>query len=106
MIRAGLPASEVAAFVGRASVLMGPAWGHIAAGAVWARPAADAQSLKELRAAAEGLGGFLQLESATRSLREAVDPFGAGDAGLVGALKAQFDPRGTLNPDRWEAAAS
>ena len=106
VVRAGVLASDVGSFVGRASALMGPAWGHIAAGAVWARPAADAESLRELRAAAEALGGFLQIEAASRALREAVDPFGAGEAELVRALKSQFDPRGTLNPGRWEAVAA
>ena len=91
--------------MGQASAMMGPAWGHLAAGAVWARPAADARALQDLRATAEAMGGYLQLESASRSLRESFDPFGSGDAALVGALKAQFDPKGTLNPGRFGAAS-
>jgi glycolate oxidase FAD binding subunit len=105
VVRAGVPASAVATLVGQASALMGPAWGHIAAGAVWARPAADAQSLEALRHAAVTAGGYLQLESASRSLREAFDPFGSGDAELMSALKEQFDPHRTLNPGRWGEAA-
>lgn len=103
VIRAGVPASDVATLVGQASAMMGPAWGHVAAGQVWARPAADAQSLSALRTTAISMGGYLQLESASRSLREGFDPFGGGDADLVGALKTQFDPHGTLNPGRWGA---
>jgi len=106
VIRAGVPASEVATIVGQASAMMGPAWGHLAAGAVWARPAADARSLEALRGAAESRGGYLQLESASRSLRESFAPFGRGDAELVGALKSQFDANGTLNPGRWGAGNS
>ncbi len=106
VVRAGVPASEVAAFVGRSSALIGPAWGHVAAGAVWARPAADERSLRELRVAAESLGGFLQLESASRDLREAFDPFGAGDPDLVHTLKSKFDPHGTINAGRWDGVAS
>ncbi len=106
VIRAGVPATEVAALVGQASAMMGPAWGHLAAGAVWARPAADARSLESLRSTTEAAGGYLQLESASRSMRESFDPFGGGDATLVSALKAQFDPNGTLNPGRWGAGNS
>ena len=106
VVRASVPASEVASLVGQASAMMGPAWGHLAAGAVWARPAADAQSLQTLRSAAESMQGTLQVESASRSLRERFDPFGAGDAALFGALKSQFDPRGTLNPGLWGAEES
>ena len=59
-----------------------------------------------LRGAAESMQGTLQVESASRSLRESFDPFGAGDAALFGALKSQFDPRGTLNPGLWGAEES
>ncbi|MDA0350778.1 MAG: FAD-binding oxidoreductase [Chloroflexi bacterium] len=103
VVRLGVPASDVATLVGQAAAMMGPAWGHIAAGAVWARPAADARALAELRATAEARGGYLQVEAASRSLREAFDPFGSGDAELVRSLKYQFDPNGTLNPGRWGA---
>jgi len=106
VVRAGVPASEVAALVGRASAMMGPAWGHIAAGAVWARPAADATALAALRAAATEAGGYLQLESAPRSLREGVDSFGEIDGQLMNALKTQFDPNNTLNPGKWAAEAT
>jgi FAD/FMN-containing dehydrogenase len=106
VIRAGVPASDVATLVGQASAMMGPAWGHIAAGAVWARPSADAQSLRTLRSHAELVGGFLQVEAASRELREQVDPFGSGDTELMAALKQQFDPNGTLNPGRWGAATT
>lgn len=105
VVRAGVPATEVAGLVGQASAMMGPAWGHLAAGAVWARPAADAQSLEVLRATAEAAGGYLQLESASPSMRAAFDPFANGDGELIEALKSQFDPKGTLNPGRWGAAS-
>ena len=101
VIRAGVPASQLAHLVGQAAAMNGPAWGHVAAGAVWARPAADAQALEALRAAAERAGGYLQLESASRPLRESFDPFGSGDAELVASLKARFDPNDTLNPGRF-----
>jgi glycolate oxidase FAD binding subunit len=103
VIRAGVPATQVAALVAEAAGHDGPAWGHIAAGAVWARPMRGATSVLKLRGSAEAAGGFLQVESGPRSLRESVDPFDANEVELVRALKAQFDPKRTLNPGRWMA---
>lgn len=106
VIRAGVPASEIAVFIDHMAFVDGPSWGHVAAGSVWSCPNANAQTLLDLRVIAEKLGGFLQLESGSKALREAVDPFGVSDAGLTDALKAQFDPRNTLNPGKWKAVST
>lgn len=106
VIRAGVPASEVSGFIDHMEIIDGPSWGHVAAGSVWSCPNVNAQTLLGLRVVAEKLGGFLQLESGSKSLREVVDPFGVSDAGLTDSLKSQFDPRSTLNPGKWKAVST
>ena len=106
VIRAGVPASEVAAFIDHMAIGDGPSWGHVAAGSVWSCPNANSQTLLDLRSIAERFGGFLQFESGSKELREEIDPFGVSDAGLTDSLKAQFDPHNTLNPGRWKAVST
>ena len=102
--RASVPTTAVASFVEQAESHGFAAWGHIAAGAVWMRSTeAGAQQLSELRAGAEAVQGFLQIESAPRSVRDQLDPFGETERELVRALKARFDAIGTINPGRWMA---
>ena len=100
--RAGVPATSVAALVEQAESLGFAAWGHVAAGAVWMRsPEAGVPQIAELRASAEAVQGFLQIESAPRGLREQLDPFGETERELVHALKERFDATETINPGRW-----
>ncbi len=100
--RAGVSTTSVAALVEQAEALGFAAWGHVAAGAVWMRSTeAAAPQVAALRASAEAVQGFLQIESAPRSLREQLDPFGETERELVRSLKEQFDATGTLNPGRW-----
>jgi hypothetical protein len=79
-------------------------WAHLAAGAVIATFEAtpEAGTVLSLRASAERLGGFLQVESAPASLRYDV-PSTPGDAVLVEALRDRFDPTRTINRGRWGA---
>ena len=65
-------------------------------------PAIDVTSVRVLRRNVEAEGGFLVVESGPPALRAVVDPLGASTRDLVGALKRQFDPTGTLSPGRWE----
>jgi FAD/FMN-containing dehydrogenase len=65
-------------------------------------PDVDADTVRELRARARNVGGSLQIESGPADLRRAVDPFEPSEPTLVSALKQEFDPRGTLNPGRWQ----
>ena len=100
--RAGVPATSVAALVEQAESQGFAAWGHVAAGAVWMRSTeAGAPQIAELRANAEAVQGFLQIESAPRGVREQLDPFGETERELVRALKERFDATGTINPGRW-----
>jgi len=102
VLRAGVPATAVASLIEQAESQGFAAWGHVAAGAVWMRSTeATAPQILALRSSAEAEQGFLQIESAPRSLRAELAPFGEGEGELVRALKAQFDPAGTLNPGRW-----
>ena len=101
VVRLGVPSTEVAGTVEAVRTAC-TAWGHIAAGAVIGHaPSLDASTVQRLRALATEHGGFLQLEAGSRALRTAVDPFGPSEVDLVRSLKAQFDPRGTLNRGRW-----
>jgi glycolate oxidase FAD binding subunit len=100
--RAGVPTTSVAALVEQAESQDFAAWGHVAAGAVWMRSTeAGAPQITALRTSSEAVQGFLQIESAPRSLREQIDPFGETERELVRSLKARFDATGTINPGRW-----
>ncbi len=102
VVRFGVPSSDVIGAIEAARGAGCIAWGHIASGAVIGHaPSLDAASVQRLRAHATERGGFLQLESGSRGLRAAVDPFGPGEVDLVRSLKARFDARGTLNRGRW-----
>ncbi|MFN8583985.1 MAG: FAD-binding oxidoreductase [Dehalococcoidia bacterium] len=105
VLRLGVPASQVSAAIEEAEGAGCTAWGYLAAGAVLAcAPTLPSEEVVRLRSYASSLGGFLQVESADASLRADVDPCVEGDALLVRALKAQFDPRGTINRGRWMEA--
>lgn len=102
IVRMGVPATQLVETI-EAVETAGLAWGHLAAGSVLAKLSApDAATIQQLRARAEALGGFLQIEAAPPQLRSAVDPFGGVERELVAALKREFDPAGTLNPGRWQ----
>ena len=102
VVRFGVPSSDVIGAIEAARGAGCIAWGHIASGAVIGHaPSLDAASVQRLRAHATERGGFLQLESGSKALRAAVDPFGPGEVDLVRSLKARFDARGTLNRGRW-----
>ena len=103
VLRLGVPATRIAATIEAARGLRGTAWGHVAAGSVVIHaPAIDVTSVRVLRRNVEAEGGFLVVESGPPALRAVVDPLGASTRDLVGALKRQFDPTGTLSPGRWE----
>ena len=104
VLRLGVPTSAVAESITAATNLGAVAWGHVAAGSVLAHaPSVAAADIVTLREHAVARGGFLQLEAGPPALRRAVDPSGAGERQLVRALRAQFDPRSTINRGRWEA---
>lgn len=103
VLRLGVPATRIAATIEAARGLRGTAWGHVAAGSVVIHaPAIDVTSVRVLRRNVEAEGGFLVVESGPPALRAVTDPLGASARDLVGALKRQFDPTGTLSPGRWE----
>ena len=103
VLRLGLPATRIAASIEAARGLGATAWGHVAAGSVMVHaPAIDVTSVRVLRRNVEAEGGFLVVESGPPALRAVVDPLGSATRDLVGALKRQFDPNGTLSPGRWE----
>ena len=102
VLRLTVPASAVRETIDDATRAGCAAWGHLAAGSVVAlAPDADAATIMALRTSAEQLGGTLQIESGSASLRGDVDPFNVGEPDLVRSLKAQFDPTGTLSRGRW-----
>jgi glycolate oxidase FAD binding subunit len=102
VLRIGVPASKLAKAIAAATDAGCAAWGHVASGAVVAHAVnLDGATVERLREHANGLGGFLQIESASAELRRVVDPFGLGERELVRALKQEFDPRGTVNRGRW-----
>ena len=103
VLRLGVPPAEVETSVAALERAGLTAWAHLAAGSVIARGEIAAPEIEALRRLAVERGGFLQVEVASASLREAVDPMGAEERTLVEALKRQFDPRGTVNPGRWGA---
>ncbi|MCY3655587.1 MAG: FAD-binding oxidoreductase [Chloroflexi bacterium] len=103
VLRLGVPATRIAATIEAARGLRGTAWGHVAAGSVVIHaPAIDVTSVRVLRRNVEAEGGFLIVDSGPPALRAVIDPLGASTRDLVGALKRQFDPTGTLSPGRWE----
>lgn len=103
VLRIGVPPMEVDATVEALEGAGLAAWAHLAAGSVITRGEVSADEIEGLRALAVQHGGFLQVEVASAALRETVDPTAAEERSLVEALKAQFDPRGTVNPGRWGA---
>ena len=100
-MRLGVPAAEVETSVAALERSGLTAWAHLAAGSVIARGEIAASEVEALRGVAVERGGFLQVEVASAALRTEVDPMGEQERTLVGALKQQFDPRGTMNPGRW-----
>ncbi len=65
-----------------------------------------APALERLRATTAEVGGGVVVERAPRALRERLDPWGPVPApalAVMRALKAEFDPRGILNPGRFVA---
>ncbi|MYE31489.1 MAG: FAD-binding oxidoreductase [Chloroflexi bacterium] len=103
VLRLGVPATRIAATIEAARGLRGTAWGHVAAGSVVIHaPAIDVTSVRVLRRNVEAEGGFLVVDSGPPALRAVIDPLGTATRDLVGALKRQFDPTGTLSPGRWE----
>ena len=63
-----------------------------------------ATALDQLRAAVADVGGGVIVERASRALRERLDPWGPVPdpaLALMRAIKAEFDPRGVLNPGRF-----
>ena len=101
VLRLGVPAAEVETSVAALEQSGLTAWAHLAAGSVIARGEIAASEVEALRGVAVERGGFLQVEVASAALRTEVDPMGEQERTLVGALKQQFDPRGTVNPGRW-----
>jgi glycolate oxidase FAD binding subunit len=104
--------SAVSDAVSEAERLFGPdaaVAGCAAAGVVGVGvPAAVADGIaagvRALRAVVAGSGGSVVIERAPREVREAVEPWGAVEAGslaLMRALKTEFDPLAILNPGRF-----
>jgi glycolate oxidase FAD binding subunit len=65
-----------------------------------------AAALERLRALVADVDGGVIVERAPRALRERLDPWGTVPApalAVMRALKAEFDPRGILNPGRFVA---
>ncbi|MEX2446890.1 MAG: FAD-binding oxidoreductase [Dehalococcoidia bacterium] len=104
VVRLGVPPTRLRETVEAVRAAGCVTWAHVAAGAVIGHAGPDtldAPAIEALRAFAVHRAGFLQVEGGPAALRRAVDPFAAGETELVRALKAQFDPRGTLNRGRW-----
>jgi glycolate oxidase FAD binding subunit len=84
-------------------------WSRAGSGIVHARWESTAkagalvEALAEARRTIVGLGGALVIERAPAGVRDRLDVWGdvGGAVGPMRALKAQFDPRGTLNPGRF-----
>ena len=57
----------------------------------------------QLRTAATDHGGSLAVLQAAPELREGLDPWGplGGELRLMQGIKAQLDPKGTMNPGRF-----
>ena len=81
-----------------------PLIAHAGSGVLYAAlPAATAPALETLTREAIALGGAAVLEAAPPAIKETLDVWGPTreDFPLMQALKAQFDPQGTLNPGRF-----
>jgi len=104
VLRAGVPPTATRELLEACERAEATTWAHFASGAVIATFEATptAATVTSLRADAERLGGFLQVESAAASLRHDV-PSTPGDAVLVEALRDRFDPTRTINRGRWGA---
>ncbi len=104
VLRAGVPPTATREMLEACERAEATTWAHLAAGVVIATFEATptAAAVTSLRADAERLGGFLQVESAPASLRYEV-PSTPGDAVLVEALRDRFDPKRTINRGRWGA---
>jgi glycolate oxidase FAD binding subunit len=77
---------------------------HAGSGVLYAAlPGATVPALQALTRDAVALGGAAVLEAAPPAVRETLDVWGPtrDDFPLMQALKAQFDPQGTLNPGRF-----
>lgn len=76
--------------------------GRVRAGG--AADATEAEAVLRLRARLEAMGGSLCVERAPPGLLATVPPRGerAAERAMGAALKARFDPRGTLSPGRFE----
>ncbi len=102
VLRVGVPPTAIEATLENLGAAGCTTWAHVAAGAVLGHASEIAPDRVEtLRQTVTARGGFLQIESGPADLRRAVDPFGAEQAGIIRALKAQFDPNHTLNRGRW-----
>ncbi|MGH2370013.1 MAG: FAD-linked oxidase C-terminal domain-containing protein, partial [Chloroflexota bacterium] len=68
-----------------------------------ALPAVTVDLLHRLWGATTELGGSMVVEHAPAAIQQAIDVWGPtrNDFPLMQALKAQFDPQGTLNPGRF-----
>jgi glycolate oxidase FAD binding subunit len=94
-VQAVLPGAAVA---GAAGV------GALRALVTHADASALAPALERLRATVARVDGGVVVERAPRALRERLDPWGPVPApalDVMRALKAEFDPRGVLNPGRF-----
>lgn len=116
LIRAGAPASALADTLGALARCAPPGGdpaqvvGYAGVGLAYARwpipatvaPGGVAAALEELRAALAP-GGYAVVEDAPADLRARLDIWGPPPPtlALMRALKAQWDPRGTLNPGRY-----
>ena len=71
--------------------------------AAWSGPGPSAETLQALRRACVTSGGSLVIDQAPLALRREAGVWGEarGDFELMRALKAQFDPKGILNPGRF-----
>jgi glycolate oxidase FAD binding subunit len=116
LVQVSVPVSRTAALAaaaGQTGASLGLAplvSAHAGCGVVWARyqpvrEAAEAlaKALEDLRSQAVAAGGTLVLHEAPPEVKQRIDAWGApGDSlGMMKKLKAEFDPRGLLNPGRF-----
>ncbi len=106
--RLALPPASVGAVCGRIAALgEGPIlWAHGTGAVFWSVEGGDdlatAERVAALREMAAEVGGALVVENQPSALA-GVDVWGApaGPVALMRAVKAEYDPRGTLNPGRF-----